>query len=225
MEFINKTTKPPKNWETWFTLPTGTMAFDYRVDAGAIVFMNEIRGHLLAEQNSLCAYCQSQLDLKNSSIEHFIPKSKNINLSTTYHNLVAVCKNPSKDIDGKQHCDKSRSILPLPALIFYNDCKCESVKGHPYFQANQDGSISPNPNAESFFQYELSRVIEELNLNHSVLVNQRRSAGRGIFKVWGNLTDKDSKRKYMRVQFERINNDLGHPFRQYLLICIRMKAK
>jgi uncharacterized protein (TIGR02646 family) len=223
MEFIHKTPKQPKDWEYWFTLPTGRRTFDYKTDADAIVHMNAIRGHLLAEQNNLCAYCQSQLTLKNSSIEHFIPKSKNVNLSTTYHNLVAVCKSPPKGFDGKQHCDKRRSNLPLPALIFYDDCKCKLTQGHPYFQSFQDGSIAANPNADKFFQIELSRVIEELNLNHSVLVNQRKNLVRAIYEVWRDLPNYQ-KRDYMRVQYRRINEDLAHPFRQYLLMCLRERT-
>lgn len=140
MQYIKKSGLQPADWDHWFTLYTADgnrRSFDYKADYAALP---DIPAHakqfLLNEQYGLCAYCQGEITLGNSSIEHVIPKSANVHLSTSYHNLVAVCNEPVKDpATGKRHCDKERGDKILPHVIFYADADCTAESVHSYFNA------------------------------------------------------------------------------------------
>lgn len=222
MQFISKAPFQPNDWDSWFTVPPNRRSFDYGLDRDAMPNLRSAKEYLLREQHYLCAYCQSSLSFDNSSIEHCIPKSKNKPLSTNYHNLIVVCKNPTKDpTSGKLHCDKSRGNSSLPLLVFLADNNCDIVSGHPYFEAGQDGYIRPNRKNDIYTQFEIASFIEKLNLNHELLVASRRDKiRRGIFDTFRSIPPRERK-EYLKYQFMRIDQTPDTEFRQFLLICIK----
>lgn len=222
MQFISKTPLQPNDWDDWFTVPPDRRSFDYNSDRDAMPNLRNAKEYLLREQHFLCAYCQSSLSIDNASIEHCIPKSKNKSLSTSYHNLIVVCKTPIKDpYTGKLHCDKSRGNSSLPLFVFLGDSKCEITSGHPYFEAGQDGYIRPNRKNDIYTQFEIASFIEKLNLNHEFLVASRREKiRRSVFDAFKMIPPRERK-GYLQYQYYRIDNARDTEFRQFLLICIK----
>ena len=51
---------------------------------------NALKEILIAEQRSRCAYCMCRIEMSNSTIEHYIPRSVDMNLSIDYRNLFAM---------------------------------------------------------------------------------------------------------------------------------------
>jgi len=92
---------------------------------------------LLEEQNYICCYCMQRIEVSDTSIEHFLPKSiyDGTNgfpdLTLDYGNLMATCTF-GDNVKGKlQHCDDKKgndiiNINPLDKrmmdkIIFAND--------------------------------------------------------------------------------------------------------
>src|SRR5690606_6701896 len=98
MQYIKKQNTPPPHWDLWFTVPPNRRTYDYALESGSLPQLRFAKQFLIDEQFSLCAYCQQKIDINSSSIEHVIPKVYNIEFSTSYLNLVAVCnKNQVRD--------------------------------------------------------------------------------------------------------------------------------
>lgn len=81
-----------------------------------------IKEALLHEQGFLCAYCMQRVDLKSSTIEHFIPQNPtngeaNDALSIDYNNMLAVCGGNTQIAKRKNDliCDKHRGNTFLTA--------------------------------------------------------------------------------------------------------------
>jgi len=142
-------------------------------------FQNPQRGQykeiLLLEQGYLCAYCNKEIGLNTSSIEHWLPQHECENLPTygtpagediSHDNLIAVCLG-NNDNPYFQHCDKQRGNL-----------------------ANADQFLQVRPQHptyffETTFTYVAGKLIcdnnpaiqddvdRKLNLNHQTLINYR----------------------------------------------------
>lgn len=128
MQYIKKQNIPPSDWDKWFTTATGKRSYDYKTDYSALTQIENARAFLIAEQSELCAYCQKTIKLADSSIEHIVPKEQNIELSTNYHNLVAVCKTQVKDSNGQYHCDKAKVNKPITPFIFLSNSDVIATK-------------------------------------------------------------------------------------------------
>ncbi len=223
MQYISKSKQPPGKWSDWFSIVTdegSRVSYDYKADYHAISDQIRFaREHLIEEQNGLCAYCQKAISVINSSIEHLIPKEHNLGLSTNYFNLIAVCANSIKDPEsGRRHCDKERGSKLLPEVIFYQNATVKKNANHAYFQANADGSIVPKPSLSEQIKQQVVAFIEILNLNHPILIQDRRKTFlTGLLNAQKNIPPQQ-KQAYWEVQFERIFQDNTHPFRQFLLI-------
>ena len=185
---------------------------------------------LRQEQNGLCAYCQRQLVNEKSgnvSIEHVIPNSLNIELSTSYHNLVLVCKYqkyPSTE-SNEGHCDTSKADYPITPFIFLNDCQVRLIDGikipHEYFKVvSKVGQyyIQPKHNPHDHdpkiaaLGMQEQAFINLLYLNHPGLLTERTLA----LKSWQiGLSNKSITKSQV---FNNIYNNNKTPFRQFLLI-------
>lgn len=225
MQYIHKRAAAPSDWDEWFTTATRKRSFDYKTDYSQLTRITEVRKYLLKEQHYLCAYCQRQLKLEDSSIEHVIPKSLNIPFSTVYHNLVAVCNKPLKDIKGKLHCDIVRADKLLSPIIFYNNAQVveyqdhETIKynNHHFFDVYADGSIIPKRNLREPVKGQVQSFLELLNLNHPKLKDLRKNALEGIIDLFQEIP-RHQQQGFLRAQLQSILADKNRPFRQFLLI-------
>lgn len=224
MQFIKKQDIPPPEWDDWFSTPNGR-SYDYKKDSSSMRDLPLAKRYLLNEQSGLCAYCQSKLNEDDASIEHIIPKSLNKELSTSYYNLVAVCKNPIPDAQTKKsHCDKERGSKPLSPLILYENAQVKKnnseIFNHAYFRASgSDGYILVKATLESNIQKQAESFIEILNLNDERLMNKRKEALEGIISILKSIPVKE-RGHFWKVQFDRVMKNPKQPFRQYLLINI-----
>ncbi len=223
MQFIEKGEIQPSNWDLWFTKANGQRSFNY-FDYESLPNIVNAKRYLLQEQHGLCAYCQTLLTEDQASIEHLIPKSLNRGISTNYHNLVVVCKNPISDpITGRKHCDKERGSELLIPIVFYSNSLVTRQENHTWFDVGSDGSIFSKSVLKHEVKSQVDSFIEITNLNHSVL-KQKRSKDliSGILEVFRQIPTHQRK-VFWKSQFERIFLCESHPFRQYLLIYISKK--
>lgn len=217
MQYIKKNDFEPPQWNTWFTTNQGLRSYNYGQDYQILPNLSQARAHLIAEQHNLCAYCQKGIKLENSRIEHLIPKSACVELSTNYHNLVAVCDNRNN------HCDVSKSDRLIPPIIF--DCRAEiildlnndPVTNNRYFKVCGSGEIIPKTEHP-----EASEFISKLNLNQETLKCQRKDLYQVFnFKLKG--LEQHQKRQRIEDFIDILRPKSDHPFRQFLLIAFCKK--
>ncbi|TFF39142.1 retron system putative HNH endonuclease [Mucilaginibacter psychrotolerans] len=224
MEYIRKQEGPPEDWDLWFTTATGVRTFDYGSDYGALTNLPSAKEFLLREQNFLCAYCQQTLTKESASIEHVIPKEYNVELSTNYYNLVAVCKSPLKDpITSRLHCDKEKQSRIIIPLIFISNNSANIDRNNSWFDARSDGSIVPKHNASAEHFKQTEAFIETLNLNHLLLREARaKDALDPIIQVSSQIPINE-RANFWKSRYSRILVNPRQPFRQFMLIYIGKK--
>lgn len=224
MQYIKKQPTEPQDWKDWFTVPPNRRTYDYNKDSSALPSLALAKKFLLQEQNWLCAYCQSKLDEATSSIEHITPKSKNVDLSTNYHNLVVVCKSPLSDPDtNKKHCDKERGNLLLPSVIFYSDSDCTEIASNRFFCAYSDGKLDVNHNLPEHEKQQIQAFIEILNLNHSLLRSKRAKGYIRIFSQNLSAIPKLQRKAFIMSEYNRVLFNTKLPYRQFILIYLAGK--
>ncbi len=218
MQFIKKLVTQPADWDYWFTTTTNRRTYDYASDYSDLHHLRAAKHFLINEQNGCCAYCGQGISLDGSSIEHVVPKELNVSLSTDYHNLVAVCKKPVKDPEtGKDHCDKEKGSRVITPFIFFADSDVTDKKGNTYFKSKSDGSIEANTNTTLSNWYQAQAFIEVLNLNHSLLrQNRAKDMLAGLLSAYI-ACPKGQKGIFWKVQFEHILKNKKIPYRQFLL--------
>ncbi len=232
MQFIHKNNLPPNNWDNWFVDGNNTRSHDFRL----LPTPHQAKEFLLIEQKGLCAYCQKKIEVENASIEHVIPYSQNMNLSTIYYNLVIVCQNFITDSANKKHCDKARGKSLLPPIIFHKDFSfilnddATYTKGEycKLFIAEEDGTLNANTifynDTEGSLYLQVLSFIAILHLNHDNL----KAARVEFLKGWEmNLIGKTVKQQkaFWSRRFADILGNLSHPYRQFLLIYLDKKIK
>lgn len=121
----------------------------------------EMRTLLIKEQGYLCAYCMRRIEPEKSTIEHYIPRSKEPKKSLNYHNLLAVC---CGNLGCDQTCDKNRGNTD----IFINPTIPNHINMISYNKAT--GEI-----LSSDYNYKLDLNIT-LNLNHKLFQKNRKAA-------------------------------------------------
>jgi uncharacterized protein (TIGR02646 family) len=225
MQYIQKQNQEPGDWSSWFTVPPNKRSFDYKADNSSMRNLRLAKSFLIEEQKGLCAYCQQTITVDNSSIEHVTAKEFNLELSTSYFNLVAVCKkNQIRDTysrEGKYHCDTSRGSNILPPIIFYSSAKSTTNNLNKFFKAYSDGSLVANHNLDPSIKMQVDAFIEILNLNHSNLMKKRgRDTLNGIIEASKSVTNKKS---FWKSKYQSILNNPYQQFREYLLVYIGSK--
>lgn len=229
MQYIKKQDIQPVNWDNWFTKATGARSYDYKRDNSSMTNLKESRRFLLNEQDELCAYCQQKLDkedLIDSSIEHVTPKGHNKELSTNYHNLVAVCKSPTKDPEtGRLHCDKERGSLMISPIIFYSNSDVTETKNNRYFNVFSDGNIVAKHSLPESEKKQVEAFIEVLNLNHKTLREKRtKDILDGWISAFHSIPRIDPRKNlFWKVKFDNLLLNKKQPFRQFLLIYLGNK--
>ncbi|TAF73984.1 MAG: TIGR02646 family protein [Bacteroidetes bacterium] len=224
MQYIQKQEIQPDNWDDWFKTANGVRTFDYLKAQNNGSDLKSVREYLIKEQYYLCAYCQSKITIDNSSIEHVIPKSLNLELSTNYHNLVAVCKNQIKDENGRLHCDKEKGSLPIVPYIFYSNSDVNIGVNNNYFRASNDGSIITKDNKNEIEYFQIKSFVDILNLNHTTLKNKRKSAIFTLTSVYKKLSE-HQKNVFWITKLNTFLANKSNPYRQFLLIYCQSKRR
>lgn len=224
MQYIQKQELQPKDWDNWFKTANGVRTFDYLKAQNNGADLKAVREYLIKEQHYLCVYCQSKITIDNSSIEHVIPKSLNLELSTNYHNLVAVCQNQIKDENERLHCDKEKGSLPILPYIFYSNSDVNIEMNNSYFRASNDGSIIAKANIKENEYFQIRSFIDILNLNHTILLQKRKSAIYAMTTVFKNLS-KNQKKVFWKSKLNTFVANKSNPYRQFLLIYCQSKLR
>lgn len=222
MQYIKKQNSFPTDWETWFTTATGQRSYDYGKDYSSLTHLSKAKAYLISEQNGLCAYCQCSISSENSSIEHVVPKSLNKEHSTNYFSLVAVCKPLVKDEKGEFYCDKAKRDSPITPLLFFSDSSVVSNSNNRYFEVGADGQIGATHHLNDSLKKQVDAFIEIVNLNHPVPKQNRTGILNGMIEIYRSLSPLQ-RNAFWRVQFNRIQSNRRHPYRQFLLIYIGRK--
>jgi uncharacterized protein (TIGR02646 family) len=135
-----------------------------------------LRASLEAEQRGLCCYCQSRIraEIGSMKIEHWASHSGHPTLRLVYSNLLGSCMGGEGKPGREQHCDTYKGEQDL--------CRNPSDPSHDVeavLHYLNDGRItSPN----QLFDEQLNSV---LNLNHPVLMNQRKQVLDSLKKLLG----------------------------------------
>lgn len=225
MQYIKKGNTPPADWESWFTKGNGDRSYDYKHDSDSLRQLPDAKDFLIKEQHGLCAYCQQQITLKNSSIEHVIPKELNVELSTNYYNLVAVCKTQTKDpTTGRMHCDDEKGSKVITPFIFFSNSEAAVQKNNQYFKAYSDGTIAAKDGLNENMKKQVEAFIEVVNLNHYRLIEERRKHYQNLFDIFRGITNPYQRSIFWGIQYKRIMGLSDHVFRQYLIIMCGSKA-
>lgn len=221
MEYIEKQNIPPENWGSCFVDTNNIRVFDYTKAQTAE--LKNARIILLKEQYYLCAYCQSKITIDNSSIEHVIPKSLNLELSTNYHNLVAVCKNQIKDENGRLHCDQEKESLPIVPYIFSNKSSVSELRNNDYFKVYSTGEIVCKDELTDEVKKQVKSFIEILNLNHKDLRKKREKHIDVLTDVYKSLP-KNRKSIFWKNKLKSALNNYTAEYRHALMIFCASKA-
>ena len=224
MQYIKKHNTPPSDWDAWFTTATNVRSYNYRLDQDALTQLKFAKQHLIDAQDGLCAYCQKRIDMETASIEHVLPKEFNVEGSTNYTNLVAVCKIPLIDpIDKRDHCDKVKGNMVITPLIFLSNCEVTETINHAYFDVDVDGSILAKPRLSSNHKGQVEAFIDTLNLNHSLLKQIRANYVLACYVRASRQLKGPQQRQYWKAQFDIVFKDKRQPYRQFLLIFMAKK--
>ncbi len=169
----------------------------YRLQPGAVFdgqdftpVKQDIREQLVAEQGYLCAYCMSRIeaDDRQMKVEHWHSRKKYPEEQLSYANLLGCCCGNEGLPDSHAHCDTKKRKVDLlfsPAEPGHH----QRLKIHYEF----NGTIkSDNPE----FDRQLGGV---LNLNHSRLMDNRKSVWSSVTKTLSRITGKAT-----RVQIEEL---------------------
>ena len=162
----------------------------YRQTPGAVYQSKpELRSSLLEEQGYICAYCMRRIPAKDANsnettrIDHILCREKHEDRKLDYRNMVICCPGA---IDCKFHCDKSKGNNDVSFNLFdqsFIDTLSYSTK---------DGTIKCG-----IEQYD-TEINEILNLNHSLLKNNRKSTLKGV------IQQLQKKRRWKATQIRKL---------------------
>ncbi len=195
-------------------------------------FQNPQRGQykeiLLNEQGYLCAYCNKEIGITTSSIEHWLPQHECENLPTygtpagediSHDNLIAVCLGNNANPYFK-HCDKSRGDLANadqfllvrpqhPAYFFeatftYVAGRLVALNNNNVVQDDVDRKLNLNNDMLIHFRkITLDQFIKNLNgSKDAALLNQQLNR-------YNTPTGEGKLRKYCTVIIDYINKKLA----------------
>lgn len=184
--------KEPKSWTA------------HRLTPGArYEATDDLREALLRDQGYLCAYCMRRIPVKDtaanetSRIEHIVPQSA---LSSDkecmdYDNMVVCCPGALEGVDeSATHCDRHKAETP----ISFSPMDSNFIATLEY---QSDGTIV-STNA----QYD-SEINEILNLNISLLKDNRREVKKSVVRALGRGVWKGPDLKRLIDAFSSLDRD------------------
>ena len=172
-----------------------------------------IKDILLREQHYRCAYCTCKILSGNSTIEHYIPQSKDALLSLEYRNLFAVCI-ATRELKWKfKTCDDRRGDREL----HIDPRKQTDIDTISY---KHDGEIV---SSNEIFCQDLN---VSLNLNAYRLKNNRRSAWESIVKCACRRNDSQLKKQQIQRYLYKLQTpDDDTPYAGFLIYMLQKRLK
>lgn len=176
MRKINKG-KPFQDFQDFLKQNTCCDYADFSDKVKTTHLPQRLRGYILnQEQQGFCAYTEQRVDLDRCHIDHFYKQSLFSEKSLDWDNfLVAEKDNPNFGADHKDNRIKQKGDYAKLINPSIDD-------PHDYFRYLTNGEICVRSGLSSAEQEKASYTIEVFNLNHSKLVNLRKT-------VFGYLLD------------------------------------
>ena len=125
----------------------------------------KLRKSLLIEQGYICCYCMRRIDIENSHVEHFWPKSVFTDKDMEYSNVLASCNGNTDDEDN---CGHKKEDWYDNRMVIPTDVSIETM-----FHYTVGGHIHPVKNA---MRDVAVKMIQNLGLDSYHLVRSRRKA-------------------------------------------------
>lgn len=146
----------------------------------------QLHQNLLAEQGFICCYCQRQISLEDSHIEHLKPKTHYPELALEYTNLLASCQGESEEPPPVPvHCGHhKKDWYDEDLLVSPLDENCEQL-----FTYTELGEIRPISDPQ--IQQSAKTTIDQLGLDIDKLRAMRREAIEAILDGFEDLTESD----------------------------------
>ncbi len=173
MRYIKKASEP-RSLKTYRRQPQASYAG--LMDGNDMVAIkNELRQCLMIEQGHLCCYCMTPLrwdhdTKKGVKIEHFHCQNGDKENDLNYRNLFAACPGIKGRGRKNTHCDTRKGDRPLSQALNPTNQRMERVIRFAR------GTIKTG-------NEQLDQEIENvLNLNHITLVDDRKSALKGVYR-------------------------------------------
>lgn len=145
----------------------------------------QLRLHLIAEQQTLCAYCERGIDETNSHIEHIDEQSNNPALRFDYQNLIASCNGDLCNPEAKEnfrpediHSCGHKKGSSTDSNLFLNPVAVQDI-GEYFSYHKEICSIIAREKDGNKANY----TIRLLNLDNPRLNNERHHARSALAKV------------------------------------------
>jgi uncharacterized protein (TIGR02646 family) len=175
-----------------------------------------LRASLLAEQRNLCCYCMGRIPVKGHvKVEHWHCQERYPLECLDYQNLLAACPGNEGVPKSQQFCDTRKGNRDLSRNPANPADRIEDL-----IRYTSDGQIrSPDDQ----FDRELQEV---LNLNHPILVQNRRKALQGFLDslAAGPLTARECNKHIARCNGEARAGEL-EPYCGVVVFWLRTKLK
>ena len=160
---------------------------------------DEIKEILLEEQGYKCAYCMSNINMNNSTIEHYIPRkgtNGDMSLSLDYLNLFAVCDTTRGCPEEEQTCDVKKGDK-----LLHIDPRLQEHIDTIYYDRSGYIRSSFSSGAENFDD-DLNQI---LNLNSRQLLNNRVSAWKTLMRLMNQKKDKTWKPDFIHKYIDKLS--------------------
>lgn len=172
----------------------------------------QLKEKLLLDQGYICCYCNSRVELKNSTVEHLTPIDSDKSLVAEYENLLIACNGgrDEKFVIGDSYpifCDASRGSQSLGFTPLDVDCWLA-------FQYSATSGEITGKNQKAI------NLINTLNLDCTVLRSNRLNAFEILFDDNNKLLDLDDLEKIWVHFWEKDHDEKHEPYFYPILFCI-----
>lgn len=125
----------------------------------------DVHQALLAEQGGLCCYCEGEIALTDSHIEHLLSQEFHEEEALNFNNMLCSCGLSHKGQSMPDHCGNAKGNKELPITPLMPDC------GN-HFLFSSDGKISPSKESDAA----AIETIKILHLDCDELTERRKYA-------------------------------------------------
>jgi uncharacterized protein (TIGR02646 family) len=189
--------KEPEKFSAWKAIACNTSNYHYRYLQNPE--KRELHQELLQQQGYICCYCERQIELMNSHIEHLKPQKYCTNEETIdFTNLLACCQGEGETSPKPEHCGQKRGNKELKITPI--DPACTQA-----FVFTQNGQIFAS--SDSATQEAATSTIDVLGLNVRKLQRIRERAIRQSLEGIELLTNAE---KLTLIQFYETASATGH---------------
>ncbi|MBI4801909.1 MAG: TIGR02646 family protein [Elusimicrobia bacterium] len=147
----------------------------------------EVGESLRGEQQYLCCYCESEITLADSHIEHMAPRSAAPALAYEYSNLACSCNGGIVEHCGRFKDDRHHNPAyryDAPRFVRPHD-----PATRPWFRYLPDGTVVPAPGLNEQDYAKAEYMIGYLGLNCSRLCGRRHGHAQAIIQTLGPSPD------------------------------------